>query len=79
VPDPADIPRPPAVTVRRVLAGLCIAVPFIALLWVSSFAKLAPPLWGIPFFYWYQMLWVVLAGGLTALAYALLRHERNSR
>jgi hypothetical protein len=79
VPGPTDIPRPPAITVRRVLAGLCIVAPFIALLWVSSFAKLGPQLWGIPFFYWYQMLWVLLAGGLTAIAYVLLRKERNSR
>lgn len=55
--------------------GLCIVAPFIALVWVSSFAKLGPQLWGIPFFYWYQMLWVPLSGVLTLTAYVLLRGE----
>jgi uncharacterized protein DUF3311 len=72
--------RPPAITARRVIAGLCVAAPFIALVWVPSFASLSPRLWSIPFFYWYQMLWVPLAGVLTLIAYALLRGEgRTSR
>jgi hypothetical protein len=79
VPDPADVPPTPTITTRRVLAGLCIVAPFIALLWVSSYARLGPPLWGIPFFYWYQILWVLLAGGLTAIAFGLLRMGRTSR
>jgi Protein of unknown function (DUF3311) len=75
VPRPIDTPRPPTITVRRVIIGLCIVAPFIALVWVSSFAKLSPQLWGIPFFYWYQMLWVPLSGVLTLTAYVLLRGE----
>jgi hypothetical protein len=72
--------RPPAITARRVIAGLCVAAPFIALVWVPSFASLSPRLWGVPFFYWYQMLWVPLAGVLTLIAYVLLRGEgRTSR
>jgi Protein of unknown function (DUF3311) len=62
-------------TARRVIAGLCVAAPFIALLWVSRYASLGPRLWGIPFFYWYQMMWVPLAGVLTIIAYVLLRSE----
>jgi hypothetical protein len=62
-----------------VVAGLCLIAPFIALLWVSSYAKVGPSLGGIPFFYWYQMLWVVLTAVLTVVAYLLLRKERRSR
>jgi hypothetical protein len=62
-----------------VVAGLCIIVPFVALLWVSSYAKVGSHLWGIPFFYWYQMLWVVLTAALTLVAHLLLRKERQSR
>jgi hypothetical protein len=62
-----------------VVAGLCLIAPFIALLWVSSYAKVGPSLGGIPFFYWYQMLWVVLTAALTIVAYLLLRKERRSR
>ena len=78
MPGPTDTPRPPTLT-RRVVAGLCLIAPFIALLWVSSYAKVGPHLWGIPFFYWYQMLWVALTAALTVVAYLLLRKERRSR
>jgi hypothetical protein len=72
--------RPPAITARRMIAGLCVVAPFIALVWVPSFASLSPRLWGVPFFYWYQMLWVPLAGVLTLIAYVLVRSEgRTSR
>ena len=30
-----------------------------AMLWVGSYAKVDPTFIGIPFFYWYQMLWVL--------------------
>jgi Protein of unknown function (DUF3311) len=75
VPVSAGTRRPPTITARRVIAGLCVAAPFIALVWVPSFASLGPHLWSIPFFYWYQMLWVPLAGVLTLIAYVLLRGE----
>lgn len=75
MPGSTDTPRPPVITARRVIAGLCVVAPFIALVWVSSFATLGPHLWGIPFFYWYQMLWVPLSGVLTVIAYMVLRGE----
>ena len=37
-----------------------LAIPFFALLWVPFYNFSAPLLWGIPFFYWYQFLWVIL-------------------
>jgi hypothetical protein len=39
---------------------LLLIVPFIALLWVPFYNSIEPTLWGIPFFYWYQFLWVIL-------------------
>jgi membrane protein implicated in regulation of membrane protease activity len=59
--------------------AVLILVPFVALLWVSSYAKATPKLWGFPFFYWYQFLWVFLAAGCTFLAYAVLRRARPAR
>lgn len=38
-----------------------LLVPFIATLWPPFYAKAQPALAGFPFFYWYQLLWVVLA------------------
>ncbi|GAA0552266.1 hypothetical protein FHS83_001466 [Rhizomicrobium palustre] len=43
----------------------------LALLWVPFYNRLEPALFGLPFFYWYQMAWVVLAALLTFLVYWL--------
>lgn len=67
------------VTPTRVVAGLCLIAPFIAMLWVSSYAKIEPTFIGIPFFYWYQMLWVLISTALTMLAYKLVQRERRTR
>jgi len=55
-----------------VVIGVLLAIPVVALLWVSSYAKPTPELWGFPFFYWYQFLWVFLAAICTSLAYRIL-------
>jgi membrane protein implicated in regulation of membrane protease activity len=54
-----------------VVGGL-LAAPLVALLWVGSFAATKPRLWGFPFFYWYQLLWVLIAAAATAVAYFLV-------
>jgi membrane protein implicated in regulation of membrane protease activity len=55
-----------------VLVGVLVAIPVVALMWVSSYARETPRLWGVPFFYWYQFLWVFLAAGCTYAAYRLV-------
>ena len=50
-----------------------LLLPYIALLFPSFYAKHDPTLWGFPFFYWYQFLWVILAALLTGLVYWLNR------
>ena len=42
--------RPPVVTPVRVIIGLCLVAPFVAMLWVGSYAKKDPACIGIPFF-----------------------------
>ncbi|MGW2279827.1 DUF3311 domain-containing protein [Streptomyces sp. NPDC001770] len=76
VPEPTP---PPTVTPARVIIAICLAAPFVALLWVGSYAKVDPTFIGIPFFYWYQMLWVVVSTGLTMLAYTLWKRDQRSR
>ncbi len=78
VPSPPT-PRGPVVTVSRVVAGICLVVPFVSMLWVSSYTRATPALGGIPFFYWYQMLWVVVCALLIGVAYALVRREERAR
>ncbi|WP_347554742.1 DUF3311 domain-containing protein [Robbsia sp. KACC 23696] len=46
-----------------------LLVPYIALMWVPFYNKIEPTLWGFPYFYWYQLLWVVLSSAITAFVY----------
>ncbi|MFF7124121.1 MULTISPECIES: DUF3311 domain-containing protein [unclassified Streptomyces] len=71
--------RPPVVTPVRVIIGLCLVAPFVAMLWVGSYAKTDPAFIGIPFFYWYQMLWVLVSTVLTVLAYKLWQRDQSAR
>jgi hypothetical protein len=36
---------------------------------VPFYNKIEPVLWGFPFFYWYQLLWVLISAVLTAIVY----------
>jgi hypothetical protein len=48
---------------------LLFVIQFVAVLWPPFYNKLEPAWAGIPFFYWYQMLWVVISAVLTAIVY----------
>jgi hypothetical protein len=65
---------------RLVAAGIALAVAVLAPLLVWTYAKTDPELWGIPFFYWYQFLLVLVSVVLTSIAYRLvMSHERERR
>ena len=34
------------------------------MLWVPFYNRVEPEIAGIPFFYWYQMLWIVLGAAI---------------
>jgi len=55
---------------------LLLLVPFVALLWVPSYDRADPALFGIPFFFWYQMAWTLLGALCTWPVY---RHEEANR
>ena len=67
------------VTPVRVVIALCLVAPFVAMLWVGSYAKTDPEFAGIPFFYWYQMLWVLISTALTMIAYKLWQRDQRAR
>jgi Protein of unknown function (DUF3311) len=69
--------RQPLPTGTRVIAGLLVLIPLVALALVPTYAKSDPHLWGFPFFYWYQFLWVFLASGCTFGAYVVLERARR--
>jgi hypothetical protein len=68
----------PATDKRKMaLAAVLLAIPVIALLWVGSYAKEDPKLWGFPFFFWYQFVWVFVTSALTWTAYKLTLAARR--
>jgi hypothetical protein len=48
---------------------LLFLVQFVAVLWVPFYNSTEPYWNGIPFFYWYQMVWVILGAISTAIVY----------
>jgi hypothetical protein len=46
-------------------------------LWPPFYNRAEPSLAGIPFFYWYQLLWVVLGAILTAIVYFATRVQQR--
>ncbi|WP_128982968.1 DUF3311 domain-containing protein [Streptomyces roseicoloratus] len=71
--------KQPVITPVRVVIALCLFAPFVAMLWVDSYAKVEPTFVGVPFFYWYQMLWVVVSTALTMVAYKLWQRDQRAR
>jgi hypothetical protein len=59
------------------VAAVLLAIPVVALCWVSSYARETPRLGGIPFFFWYQFLWVFITAGLTYAAHRLVLAARK--
>ena len=60
-----------------VTSGVLLAIPVLALLIVPIYASEDPHLWGFPFFYWYQFLWVFLASLCTSLAFSVVHRARG--
>jgi hypothetical protein len=67
------IPRPRRASLWRIL----LLVPILAVLAVPYFNRTGPALWGFPFFYWYQMLWVILCSAAAAIVFLI--EDRGAR
>jgi cation transport ATPase len=73
-------PRNRHLPVRAVVyAGVLLAIPLIALALVPTYSSETPKLWGWPFFYWYQVLWVLLTPIFTWGAYLVIVHARRAQ
>jgi hypothetical protein len=46
-----------------------LIIPYIGLLWVPFYNFHDPVIFGFPFFYWYQLLWVLISAVITAIVY----------
>lgn len=55
--------------------SLLLAVPYVALLWVPFYNFASPSLFGIPFFYWYQLAWIPLTSLLIYIVFRTVRDD----
>jgi hypothetical protein len=70
---------PPLPLRTRVVAGILILIPLIALAVVPLYTSESPRLLGFPFFYWYSILWVFLTSGFTWSAHLVINRARGER
>ena len=62
-----------------IVITVLLAAALIGTLWVPFYNHLTPALGGFPFFYWYQLLWVLIVAVLGAIAYGLSKvAQRNN-
>jgi len=54
---------------------LLLLLPYLGLLWVPLYNRHDPVLFGFPFFYWYQLLWVPITVVLIWAVYRRVSHE----
>ena len=54
---------------QRPWVKVLLLIPYIALLWLPFYNHIEPALFGFPFFYWYQLLWVPLTSLLLYVVY----------
>jgi hypothetical protein len=80
VTDNGEIERDPRwkLTPTKIVVTLLLGAGIIAPLLVSTYDQVNPRLFGFPFFYWYQLLWVFIAAGLCGLSFFLLKRERDA-
>ena len=57
--------------------AILLVIPVLALVIVPIYARKGPELWGFPFFYWYQIVWVLICGVFTGAAYLVIERDRN--
>ncbi|MDO9377836.1 MAG: DUF3311 domain-containing protein [Nocardioidaceae bacterium] len=62
------------------VAGIALAVPVVLPLLVFTYARRGPEVAGIPFFFWYQFVLVLVSVVGTSIAFAMIRvNERQRR
>jgi hypothetical protein len=71
--------RGPARPGPYAIVGVLIAIGIVVPLLVPTYASATPSFIGLPFFYWYQMLWVLIDTALLAVCYQIIKREDRRR
>jgi cation transport ATPase len=61
------------------VVAILLLIPCVALALVPTYSHETPKLWGWPFFYWYQVLWVLITPVLTYAAFKIIQRARGDR
>jgi hypothetical protein len=48
---------------------LLLLLPFLGVLTVPFYNSVEPTLFDVPFFYWYQMLWILICAAAVSIVY----------
>ncbi len=73
----SDRINPPGRNTNRLTPWhLLLLPPYIGVLWVPFYNAVEPRIFGFPYFYFYQMAWVVITSVLTAIVYFATRSSR---
>ena len=56
---------------RLYLPRLLFLIPLFAVVWVPFYNRLPPELDGMPFFYWYQLAWILIAAVIVLVVYLI--------
>ena len=70
-------PRRRLTPTKIVVSGILLVAIVVPLL-VSTYDQRDPKLFGFPFFYWYQLVWVFICAALCGLSFLLLKRERDT-
>jgi cell division protein FtsW (lipid II flippase) len=63
---------------QRYAPRLLLLIPFLAMIWVPSYNRIEPTLGDVPFFYWYQLAWILI-GAVLVLVVLLIESEITRR
>ena len=56
-------------TRRSAWARLLLLIPFVAVLWMPFYNRAQPEVFGFPFFYFYQLVWILLSSAVIGIVY----------
>lgn len=77
---PSPRPSAPPGPGRLIAASVALSIAIVVPLLVWTYARSTPELGGVPFFFWYQFLLVIVSVVLTTIAFRLVRsHDRDRR
>jgi len=67
-----------AISPARVVAYALLVGESLVILIPTVYGRATPRLFGIPFFYWFQLLWIIVGMVVTGIAYLLVERPPSA-